>query len=141
MTTIKSTSTRDSLTQQTLGARTLPDIAAAQQASRDWIAAHPEDEGMRDGFEQLSHMEDIARERAALPLAQREWYQRHDCLMDQAQSASTLPEITAALSDVGMWLTAWPADETMSATREQLEIMRELLSDTPVDERSLQNRA
>ena len=51
---------REAVTKIVLSARALPDVLKAQQVLRDWIKAHPEDEGMRDGFEQLSLMQDIA---------------------------------------------------------------------------------
>lgn len=51
---------RDILTEQVLDATTLPEITAAKQALRDWIKAHPEDAGMRDAFEQLYLLEEIA---------------------------------------------------------------------------------
>lgn len=57
--------TRERLTGQVLGATTLPEIHAARQALRAWIAAHPEDAGMSDAFEQLSLLEDIANEQEA----------------------------------------------------------------------------
>ena len=53
---------RERVTKKVLSARSLPDIRKAQKMLRDWIKAHPEDEGMRDGFEQLSLMQDIAEE-------------------------------------------------------------------------------
>ena len=56
---------RHRLTVQVLGARTLAEIYTATQALSDWIADHPEDEGMSDAFEQLSLMQDIAAERVA----------------------------------------------------------------------------
>ena len=48
-----------------LDATTLPQIAAAWQALRDWIARRPEDSGMRDAFEQLAMMQEIAEAEAA----------------------------------------------------------------------------
>jgi hypothetical protein len=45
---------------QVLSARTLEEIASARQALRDWLTAHPEEKGMRAGFEQLAQMEEIA---------------------------------------------------------------------------------
>jgi len=51
---------REAVTKLVLRARVLPDVLKAQQVLRAWIKAHPEDEGMRDGFEQLSLMQDIA---------------------------------------------------------------------------------
>ena len=56
---------RERLLDLVLGAVALDEIAAAQQALRDWIEAYPEEEGLRDGFEQLSLMEDAAHEQEA----------------------------------------------------------------------------
>ena len=56
---------RDLVTKKVLSARSLPDVQEAQQVLRNWIKAHPKDEGMRDGFEQLSLMQDIAEEEQA----------------------------------------------------------------------------
>ncbi len=56
---------RERLTWQVLGATTLPEITAAKQALREWIKAHPEEEGMRDAFEQLYLLEEIAKEQEA----------------------------------------------------------------------------
>ncbi len=43
-----------------LGAITLDEITHARQVLHAWMKAHPEEEGMRHGFEQLSLMEDAA---------------------------------------------------------------------------------
>jgi hypothetical protein len=51
---------RRQLTRQVLGAKTLAEIAVARQTLRDWIGAHPEEHGMRWGFEQLAQMQEIA---------------------------------------------------------------------------------
>ena len=51
---------RECLIDQVLGATTLDEITSARQALRDWIKAYPEEDGLRDGFEQLSLMEDAA---------------------------------------------------------------------------------
>jgi len=56
---------RELVTKKVLSARSLPDVQEAQQVLRNWIKAHPKDEGMRDGFEQLSLMQDIAEEEQA----------------------------------------------------------------------------
>jgi len=53
---------REAVTKVVLSARALPDVLKAQQVLRAWVKAHPEDEGMRDGFEQLSLMQDIVEE-------------------------------------------------------------------------------
>ena len=54
---------RACLTWQVLSAKTLAEVTAAQQALRAWIEQYPDErEWMRDGFEQLSLMQDIAEE-------------------------------------------------------------------------------
>jgi hypothetical protein len=53
---------RERLLDQVFAARTLAEVAAAQQALRDWLAAHPEETGMADAFELLFHQEEFARE-------------------------------------------------------------------------------
>jgi hypothetical protein len=45
-----------------LDARTLVEIDTATQKLREWLRLHPEDVGMREGFEGLSLMRDIAAE-------------------------------------------------------------------------------
>ena len=39
---------------QCLSADTLPEIEAATEVLREWMTAHPEEQGMRAGFEQMS---------------------------------------------------------------------------------------
>ena len=54
---------RECLTWQVLSAKTLSEVRTAQTALRAWIERYPEErEWMRDGFEQLSMMQDIAEE-------------------------------------------------------------------------------
>ena len=61
---------RERLTNQVLDATTLAEIHIAHRLLRDWIEKYPEEEGMRDAFEQLSLLEDIALEEAK-PLAEQ----------------------------------------------------------------------
>lgn len=133
MNSVELTCAREALTWQVLGARKLEDVLAAKQALREWIAAHPEDEGMRDGFEQLSHMEDIARERAALPPERIEWYHQHDCLMRQAGRVTTPVEVADALQKIEAWLRLYPTDETLQSTHELLTMMQEDLNDAAAE--------
>ena len=57
---------RQVLTEHILDATTLDEVEAARRNLREWIAAHPEErEWMRDGFEQLAQMEEIARAQMA----------------------------------------------------------------------------
>jgi len=50
---------RESATKLVLSARTLPEIEAAKQVLREWMKAHPEEQGMRAGFEQLYTIQEI----------------------------------------------------------------------------------
>ena len=122
------------LTTQALGARNLEDVLAAKQALRNFIRMYPEArETFRDAFEQLSNMEDIARERAAQPPEQIEWYHQHDCLMRQADSAITTVEVTDALQKIEAWLRLYPMDETLQPMREQLILTQEVLNETTTE--------
>ena len=73
MTASEKDAARECLTWQVLGAKTLPEVYAAQQALREWIKTYPEErEWMRDGFEQLSLMQDIGEEEEVERLQQVE---------------------------------------------------------------------
>jgi len=50
---------RERVTKLVLSARTLPEIEAAKQVLREWMKAHPEEQGMRAGFEQLYTIQEI----------------------------------------------------------------------------------
>ena len=56
---------RERVLDQVLDARTLPEIADATQKLRDWLHRNPEDTGIREAFEGLSLMRDIAKEQEA----------------------------------------------------------------------------
>ena len=57
---------RQLLTEQVLDATSLDEVRAAREALRAWIATYPEErEWMRDGFEQLAQMEEIAEAQLA----------------------------------------------------------------------------
>lgn len=51
---------RERILDQVLDARTLPEIATATQELREWVRQNPEDVGIREAFEGLSLMRDIA---------------------------------------------------------------------------------
>ena len=55
---------RESATKLVLSARTLPEIEAAKQVLREWMKAHPEEQGMRWGFELYTIQEIIEAEEA-----------------------------------------------------------------------------
>ena len=52
--------TKYDVRRNTLSATTLAEIEDAKQTLRAWLIAHPEDENMRDSFEQLYMMEEAA---------------------------------------------------------------------------------
>jgi len=56
---------RERVSEQVLSARTLPEIEAAKQVLREWMKAHPEEQGMRAGFEQLYTIQEIIEEEEA----------------------------------------------------------------------------
>lgn len=51
---------RERLLDQVFAARTLPQIDLAKQSLRTWLREHPDELGMADAFEALSHFEDYA---------------------------------------------------------------------------------
>jgi hypothetical protein len=55
------------LLDQVFDARTLTEIKAAREALHGWMTAHPDEPGMADALEVLSHREDFANEGEALP--------------------------------------------------------------------------
>lgn len=50
---------RERVSQQVLSADTLPEIEAAKQVLREWMKAHPNEQGMRAGFEQLYTIQEM----------------------------------------------------------------------------------
>lgn len=56
---------RERVLDQALDARTLPEIAIATRELQEWVRQHPKDVGIREAFEGLSLMQDIAEEQKA----------------------------------------------------------------------------
>jgi len=56
---------RERVSEQVLTANTLPEIEAAKQVLREWMKAHPEEQGMRAGFEQLYTLQEIIEDEEA----------------------------------------------------------------------------
>lgn len=56
---------RERVSEQVLSADTLPEIEAAKQVLREWMRAHPEEQGMRAGFEQLYTIQEIIEDEEA----------------------------------------------------------------------------
>jgi hypothetical protein len=56
---------RERLLDQVFEARTLGEVSAARQALHEWLRLHPDEPGMADAFEVLSHRADPACEQEA----------------------------------------------------------------------------
>jgi hypothetical protein len=63
---------RERLSDQVFSAKTLAEIMAVKQALRQWLMDHPDEPGMADGFEVLSHRQDFAEQREAIPTQPKE---------------------------------------------------------------------
>ncbi len=50
---------RERVSDQVLNADTLQEIEAAKQVLREWMQTHPEEQGMRDGFELLYTIQEM----------------------------------------------------------------------------------
>ena len=138
---------RERLIRQVLGARTLPAIAEASQALRQWMQERPDDQGMRDGFEALAMMQEIQEWKLANPeewQAQQEEEQRAVAALEpergqmlrDARQARTLAQLDRAERDLFQWAADHPEDvgrdfgiiETMESVltrREALEAQPE----------------
>ncbi len=56
---------RQHILKQVLDARTLEEIDTVSEQLRQWVRMHPEDVGIREAFEGLSLLRDIAEEQEA----------------------------------------------------------------------------
>lgn len=114
---------RDRVTCQVLSADTLQEIEAAKQVLRDWLRAHPDEQGMRDGFEQLYTVQEIIEDEEArraageiipLPTPERER------ILTQAADARTLPEKQWAAYELWDWQHRNPEDADIRAAMKEL---------------------
>jgi hypothetical protein len=64
---VKNALDRDVVIQKLLNATTVEEIESAESALRSWVAAHPGDLGMRDGFEHLAMLRDAIEEQVNRP--------------------------------------------------------------------------
>ena len=114
---------RDRVTRQVLSANTLPEIEAAKQVLRDWLKAHPDEQGMRDGFEQLYTIQEIIEDenarRAAgeiIPPVPSE----RERILRQAADACTLTEKQWAAYELWEWQRRNPEDADVREARKGL---------------------
>lgn len=112
---------RNRVIRQALSARELPDVLAATEALRQWMQEHPDDQGMRDGFEQLSLLQDIHEWRAANPEewaaeqeAERQAIAAHaperERMLRDARGARTAAELDRAEQALFQWNADHPED-------------------------------
>ena len=118
---------REPLINQILSARTLPEVEAAQVALRAWHQRYPDDWGILDGGEQLSHFHDALLEGYvpfSKPVSWTEW-QWVEC---QAMGARTLPDIHDSRHALTEW-TERHSDETMPETLETLFLLLDVVEE------------
>ncbi len=114
---------RNQVIKVSLSARTLPDIEAAKQILREWMKAHPEEQGMRAGFEQLYKIQENIEEenvrRAAgevIPPVPSE----RERILHQAADACTLEEKQWAAYELWEWQRRNPEDAGIREARKGL---------------------
>ena len=128
---------RDRLNRRVLSARGLPDALAAKEALRQWMQDHPDDQGMRDGFEQLFLIQEIEEWKLANP---EEWQAQQEA---ERQAVATLePErgrmlrgarlarISAHLDRAEREIFQWIADHPEDVSRDLgiIEAMESVLT-------------
>ncbi len=127
---------RDRVTRQVLQANSLLEIEAAKQVLRDWLKAHPAEQGMRDGFEQLYTIQEIIEDedarRAAgevIPPVPSE----RERILDQARDARTEAENQWAAYELWDWLRRNPADLDVRAEFERFPAMKGILEEVDAE--------
>ena len=104
---------RELVINQCLSADTLPEIEAATGVLREWMKAHPEEQGMRAGFEQMSKIQEIIEDENARRAAGEEIpppRPERERILDQAHDARTLPQRDWAAYELWDWLQQHSAD-------------------------------
>ena len=124
---------RDRVINQVLDADSLPEIEAAKIVLSEWMQAHPEEQGMRDGFEQLYTIQEIIeQEEAGLAQGQERsaklYSTNHERqrILDQALDARTLPEIATATQELWDWARQNPTDVGIREAFEGLSMMQDI---------------
>lgn len=104
---------RDLVITRVLDANTLPEIEAAKQVLQNWLNAHPEESGMRDGFEQLYTIQEIIEDedarRAAGEIIPPKPTER-ERILGQARDTRTEDQGQWAAYELWEWLRRNPAD-------------------------------
>lgn len=120
---------RRRVNEQVLQANSLVEIEAAKQVLRDWLNAHPEEQGMRDGFEQLYTIQEIIEDedarRAAgevIPPVRSE----RERILDQARDARTEAENQWAAYELWDWLRRNPDDANVRKEFERFNFVLDI---------------
>ena len=124
---------RERVIKQVLDADSLPEIEAAKQVLGEWMKAHPEEQGMRDGFEQLYTIQEIIEEEETAyaegqthPVTSFSANSQRQCILNQALDARTLPEIAVATQELREWVRQHPDDIGITEAFEGLSLMRDI---------------
>ncbi len=133
--------TRERVINQVLSADSLPEIEAAKQLLRGWLTAHPEEHGMRDGFEKLYTIQEINEEEAGRtedrerPAASSLTNSDKQRILDLALEARTIPEIAAATQKLREWARQSPNDVGIREASEGLSMMRDFAEEQEAEHR------
>lgn len=121
---------REKLFDQVQEAYTQEEIETAKQALRDWQQAHPEESGIADAFEILSHQEDYLRlPEASSSLLSSAERRKRERLIQQAFEARTLTEIDPAERELHEWARHHPEDFGIQEAFEGLSLLRNLAAE------------
>lgn len=118
---------RELLISQILSARTLPEVEAAQAALRQWHQRYPDDWGILDGGEELSHFHDALLE-GYLPFVKPASWTEWQWLEYQAIGARTLPDIQDARCALRQWIEEHP-NETEPDLLEMLFLLLDVVEE------------
>ncbi len=120
---------REQVTKIVLSARTLPQLESAKQVLHNWIEAHPDEQGMRDGFEQLYTIQEIIEDedarRAAGEIIPPVCSERNR-ILDQARDAQTEDQSRWATYELWEWLRRNPADADVHQEFERFPLMQDI---------------
>ena len=126
-------SARDRVINQVLDADSLPEIEAAKHVLVEWMKAHPDEQGMRDGFEQLYTIQEIIeaeeaeqKQGAGHPAKPFSANYERQRILEQAMNARTLPEIAVATQELREWVRLNPRGIGIREAFEGLTMMRDI---------------
>jgi hypothetical protein len=106
---------RERLSNQIFSARTITEIMDAEIALRQWLYEHPDEPGMTDGFEVLSHMRDFAEWLEANP-DEAKIVEARRRVLNRIDGVRSLVDIPAAREVLHQFLCDYPQEDMNSET-------------------------